>query len=98
MPTLTDVNLLLGYIEPDYFLGGKMKLDLEKTEALFRQKVADPLGMEIEEAASSVYRLVNAQMADLVRKVTVERGLDPRDYVLFSYGGAASIHAGAFSP
>jgi N-methylhydantoinase A len=97
-PTLTDVNLLLGYIEPDYFLGGKMKLDLEKTEALFRQKVAGPLGMEVEEAASAVYRLVNAQMADLVRKVTVERGLDPRDYVLFSYGGAASIHAGAFSP
>ena len=97
-PTLTDVNLLLGYLEPEYFLGGKMKLNFEKTEALFRQKVAEPLGMEVEEAASSVYRLVNAQMADLVRKVTVERGLDPRDYDLFSYGGAASIHAGAFSP
>lgn len=97
-PTLTDVNLILGYIEPDYFLGGRMRLNRKKTEDLFRQKVADPLGMGVEEAASSVYRLVNAQMADLVRKVTVERGLDPRDYVLFSYGGAASIHAGAFSP
>jgi N-methylhydantoinase A len=97
-PTLTDVNLLLGYLEPDYFLGGKMKLDTEKTEAIFRAKVAEPLGLGVEEAASSVYRLVNAQMADLVRKVTVERGLDPRDYVLFSYGGAASIHASAFSP
>lgn len=97
-PTLTDVNLILGYIEPDYFLGGKMHLNLKKTEDLFCRKVAEPLEMGVEEAASSIYRLVNIQMADLVRKVTVERGLDPRDYVLFSYGGAASIHAAAFSP
>ena len=97
-PTLTDVNLILGYLEPDYFLGGKMKLNLEKAGDIFREKIAEPLGMSIQEAASSVYRLVNAQMADLVHKVTVERGLDPRDYVLFSYGGAASIHASAFSP
>jgi N-methylhydantoinase A len=97
-PTLTDVNLILGYLEPEYFLGGKMKLNPGKAREQFRKKVADPLGMDMVEAASAVYRLVNAQMADLVRKVTVERGVDPRDYVLFSYGGAASIHASAFAP
>ncbi len=78
-PTLTDVNLILGYLEPEYFLGGKMRLNPAKARDAFRRKVADPLGMDVEEAASSVYRLVNAQMADLIRKVTVERGLDPRD-------------------
>ncbi|MBI2881940.1 MAG: hydantoinase/oxoprolinase family protein [Candidatus Tectomicrobia bacterium] len=97
-PTLTDVNLILGYLEPDYFLGGRMRLNVEKAHEQFRKQVAEPLGMEVEAAASSVYRLVNAQMADLVRKVTVERGLDPRDYVLFAYGGAAAIHASAFAP
>ena len=97
-PTLTDVNLILGYVDPEYFLGGRMRLNLEKAREQFQKKIAEPLGMEVEKAASSVYKLANAQMADLVRRVTVERGLDPKDYVLFAYGGAAAIHAGVFAP
>jgi N-methylhydantoinase A len=97
-PTLTDVNLILGYVDPDYFLGGRMKLNREKALEQFEKKVAQPLGMDVEAAASSVYTLANSQMSDLVRRVTVERGLDPKDYVLFAYGGAGAIHASAFAP
>ncbi|MFQ5913621.1 MAG: hydantoinase/oxoprolinase family protein [Nitrospinota bacterium] len=97
-PTLTDVNLILGYLDPEYFLGGRMRLNPEKARQQFGKKIAEPLDMDVERAASSVYKLANAQMADLVRKVTVERGLDPREYVLFAYGGAAAIHASAFAP
>jgi N-methylhydantoinase A len=92
IPTVTDVDLIIGLMDPSYFLGGKMKIN--KTLALeqFKSLVAEPLGLNTPEAASSIYRITNAQLADLIHKVTVERGLDPRDYILFSYGGAASIH------
>jgi len=96
-PTITDTDLLLGYLDPDFFLGGKMKLNLEKTRRIFDEKVSRPLKMKAREAASNVYDLVNSQMAALLHKVTVERGLDPREYTLFSYGGAAAIHAVEFA-
>ena len=97
-PTLTDVNLILGYVDPEYFLGGRMRLNPEKALEQFKKKIADPLGMDPEAAAGAVYQLANSQLSDLVRRVTIERGLDPKDYVLFAYGGAAAIHAGAFAP
>jgi N-methylhydantoinase A len=96
-PTVTDVNLILGYIDPDYFLGGRMKLNKEKARQRLQEMIADPLGIDVEKAAISLYKVANAQIADLVHRVTVERGLDPKDYVLFAYGGAAPIHASAFA-
>ncbi|PSJ56861.1 hydantoinase/oxoprolinase family protein [Pseudaminobacter soli (ex Li et al. 2025)] len=95
-PTLTDVMLLIGYMDPGQFLRGSITLDREKTERLFRQKVADPLGMSIDEAAIGIYRIASAQITDLIREITVERGLDPRDFVLHSFGGTCGMLAAAF--
>lgn len=92
VPTVTDVDLILGLIDPLHFLGGRMKINKQRATQQFKPLVAEPLALDVLEAAASIYRITNAQMADLIHKVTVERGLDPRDYTLFSYGGAASIH------
>ncbi|MFS8050189.1 hydantoinase/oxoprolinase family protein [Rhizobium sp. BR 314] len=95
-PTLTDVMLLIGYMDPGQFLSGSITLDGEKAERLFRQKVADPLRMSIDEAAIGIYRIASAQITDLIREITVERGLDPRDFVLHSFGGTCGMLAAAF--
>ena len=96
-PTVSDVDLVLGYLNPDYFLGGRMTLDREAAERAIREKVADPLGMSLTEAASGLYRITNAQMADLIRRATVERGHDPRNFVLFVTGGAGPVHCGRYA-
>ncbi len=96
-PTVSDVDLVLGYLNPDYFLGGRMQLDREAAERAIREKVADPLGMSLTEAASGLYRITNAQMADLIRRATVERGHDPRNFVLFVEGGAGPVHCGRYA-
>lgn len=93
-PTLTDVDLILGYLNSEFFLGGRLKLDFERASKIFKQKVADPLGMEVLEAAGAVNRLANNLIYDLLHKVTVSRGLDPRGYSLFSFGGTAGMHVG----
>ncbi|WP_353194897.1 hydantoinase/oxoprolinase family protein, partial [Pusillimonas noertemannii] len=77
-PTLTDVFMLIGYMDPNTFLGGSMKLDVEPARKIFEEKIARPLGMGVEEAAIGIYRLASAQITDLIREITVERGLDPR--------------------
>lgn len=95
-PTLTDVFMLLGYMDPEIFLGGTMKLDRERAHAVFRQKIAEPLGLPVEEAAFGIYRMAAAQITDVVREITVERGLDPRDFVLHSFGGSCGMVCGSF--
>lgn len=95
-PTLTDVMLLIGYMDPGHFLRGSMSLDPEKTRRIFREKIADPLGVPVEEAAIGIFRIASAQITDLIRKITVERGLDPRDFVLHSFGGTCGMLASAF--
>lgn len=95
-PTLTDVFMLIGYMDPDIFLGGAMTLDKEAARRVFKEKVADPLGMGVEEAAFGVYRVAAAQIADLIHEITVERGLDPRDFILHSFGGSCGMLAGMF--
>jgi len=92
-PTVTDADLILGYLNPDYFLGGKMKLNKAKAIEAFKGKIADPLGLSVEEAALGAYEIVNAHMADLVRSITVHRGYDPRRCALFAFGGAGPLHA-----
>ena len=95
-PTLTDVFMLIGYMDPKIFLGGTMALDPEAARRAFADKIAKPLGMSVEEAAFGVYRVAAAQIYDLIHEITVERGLDPRDFVLHSFGGSCGILCGVF--
>jgi N-methylhydantoinase A len=95
-PTITDIDAILGYLNPDYFLGGSVGLDIEKARALFETKVAEPLGVGVIEAAASMYKLANSLFHDLLHKTTVQRGLDPRRFALFSFGGTAGMHVGAY--
>jgi N-methylhydantoinase A len=95
-PTLTDVFMLIGYMDPKIFLGGAMTLDREAARRVFSEKIARPLGMPVEQAAVGVYRVAAAQVADLIHEITVERGLDPRDFVLHAFGGSCGMLAGVF--
>lgn len=97
LPTVTDADVILGIIDPNQFLGGKMKLDVEKAREAMRIQVADPLGISIEEAAAGVKQIVDARMADLLRTVTIEQGHDPREFVLYAFGGAGATHAPTFA-
>ena len=96
-PTVSDADLVLGYLNQDYFLGGRMALN--KTAALnaIGDKIAKPLGMDEIEAASGIYRIANSHMSDLIRKATVEKGHDPRNFVLFAFGGAGPVHASRYA-
>jgi N-methylhydantoinase A len=95
-PTVTDAQVVLGYLDPDNFAGGRMKLD-KKAAADAINQVAGLLGMKTLECAAGICRIVELQMADVIRKVTVEKGYDPRDFVLFAFGGAGPAHAGVFA-
>jgi N-methylhydantoinase A len=96
-PTVTDANVVLGGIDPDHFLGGRMRLDRRAAVEAIRSRVGEPLGLEPEEAAVRIVEIVNSQMADLIRRITIERGLDPAGFTVFAYGGAAGLHAGAYA-
>ena len=93
-PTVTDASLILGYLDPGYFAGGSMKLSAEKAEEAVQTNVADPLGIDILEAAHGIHTIVNNHMADEVRLVSVFRGYDPRNFSLVALGGAGPVHAG----
>jgi N-methylhydantoinase A len=95
MPTVTDADVVLGYLDPDNFLGGRMKLDKTKAVAAVKS-VADQLGLSLAEAASGIATIAEFKMADIIRKMTVEKGHDPRDFVLFAFGGAGPVHAAVF--
>jgi N-methylhydantoinase A len=91
-PTVTDADLVLGYLNPDAFAGGAIRLDRELALAALT-RLGGELSLEPEEAAIGIGRIVNAQMADLVRRCTIEQGHDPRACVLVAYGGAGPTHA-----
>ena len=92
-PTTTDADLVLGYLDPHNFAGGTMQLDRDAaTQSL--QLIADELDMNVLELASGVAQIAEFQMADLIRKVTVQKGLDPREFVVFAFGGAGPVHMG----
>jgi N-methylhydantoinase A len=95
-PTVTDANLVLGYLNPDWFLGGRMALDREAALRAIETQVAQPLGMSVFEAAAGIREVAEQQMADLLRQTTLERGYDPREFCLFAYGGAGPVHACGF--
>ncbi len=96
-PTVSDADLVLGYLNEDYFLGGRMRLDKQAALQAIREKIAHPLNLGETEAANGIFRIANAHMCDLVRRATVERGNDPRNFALFAYGGAGPVHAGRFA-
>lgn len=93
VPTTTDADLVLGYLDPDNFAGGSMQLDRDAAAAAL-QLLADELDMSLLELASGVAQIAEFQMADLIRKVTVQKGLDPREFVVFAFGGAGPVHMG----
>ncbi len=94
-PTLTDANLVLGLIAPETFLGGRLALDADLAREAVRSHVAEPLGLSVEDAARAVNALASARIAEGIRANTVRRGLDPREFTIFSFGGAGGLHAAA---
>ena len=97
LPTITDCNLIVGYLSEDHQLSGGLQLDLARAEEAVRVHVAEPLGMSVIEAAQGALEVVDIEMAELIRQITVGRGLDPRDFTVFAFGGAGPLHAPGFS-
>lgn len=91
-PTVTDANLVLGRLNPDYFLGGEMDVDIEVARRAIHDHVARPLKLTLEHSAEGIIRVVNATMVRGIRRVSVERGHDPRDFTLFAFGGGGPLH------
>ncbi len=94
--TVTDANVALGRIGPDSFLGGEMRLDVDAARRALAD-IGERLGMNIEEVASSIIELVDFNMVNAIRLVSIDRGLDPREFTLVSFGGAGSLHAGSLA-
>jgi N-methylhydantoinase A len=92
-PAVTDADLLLGYLSPDYFLGGEMRLDLQAVERAIQEHLAGPLGLSVHEAAVGIHNVVNENMAAATRMHIAEKGRDPRRYSLIAFGGAGPVHA-----
>jgi len=92
-PTCTDADLVLGYLDPDYFAGGAMPLDAAAGRHAIEARIARPLGMSVEEAAEGMYRVINTNMAFGVREATIKRGYDPREFPMVVAGGAGPLHA-----
>jgi N-methylhydantoinase A len=92
-PTVTDADLVLGNLDPNFFLGGAMELDRAAAERAIEERVAKPLGLSLTEAAWGIHQLVNENMASAARVHAIERGKDPRKYPIFAFGGAGPVHA-----
>jgi N-methylhydantoinase A len=95
-PTVTDADVVLGFLSPDAFLGGGMKLDTDAARAAIA-RIAEPLELGVEEAAAGILRINNHAAATLIRQRTLEQGLDPRDFIVYAYGGAGPLHAWGFA-
>ena len=96
-PTTSDANVLLGYLNPEYLLGGALKVNLNKTSNLFQSEVAKPLGLSLLEAAYGVHVVATAAMARAMRSVTTERGRDARNFTILAFGGSGPCHAAALA-
>ncbi|MDB5407372.1 MAG: 5-oxoprolinase [Rhodospirillales bacterium] len=96
-PTATDADLVLGVLDPENFLGGRMTLDVTAAKRAIEEQIAKPLGISVMEAAWAIREVLDSRMADLLRRMTVERGYDPRDFTLFANGGAGPSHAWVLS-
>ncbi|MFC1968329.1 hydantoinase/oxoprolinase family protein [Chloroflexota bacterium] len=96
-PTVTDADVVLGRINPQYLLGGEMLLDQALARRTISEKIAEPLGISVDQAASGICQIVDADMADAIRLVTVQKGYDVRDYALIAFGGAGPTHAASLA-
>jgi len=96
-PTITDANVVLGYLDPSYFLGGGIKLDKKLAAKAIEEKVATPLKLSVEEAAHAMWGVVNASMSNVIQDITIWRGIDPREYTMVSGGGAGGMHIAAIA-
>ncbi len=96
-PAVTDASVILGYLDPAYFAGGELALQPELAHRALESCIARPLGMTVEQAAAGIHRIANAHMADGIRLVSLNRGLDPRDFTLVALGGAGGIHGAALA-
>ena len=94
LATVTDAQLLLGYLDPDYYLGERMSLNRARAEQVTRERVAEPLDMNLIDAAAGIVHLANMNMAYAIRNITIERGHDPREFSLVCYGGGGGLFAG----
>ena len=92
-PTVTDAHAVLGRLNPRFLLGGKMPVHLELAQASMRQYIAEPLKLSLAEASWGILEIVNQNMINAIRQVTIQRGIDPREFTLFGYGGAGPLHA-----
>ena len=95
--TVTDADLVLGIIDPNYFLGGRKKLNKQKAEKTIAEKIARPLKLAVSEAAAGIYDIVNSKMADLIRRQVVRTGYLPEEFVIYAFGGAGAVHAAGFA-
>ena len=95
-PTVTDADVVLGMIDPGYFLGGRIKLDKSLAEAAIEERIARPLGMDVVRAAAGIKRVADEQMATTLRTMTIKKGHDPREFVIFAYGGAGPTHCASY--
>ena len=96
-PTVTDALVVCGIVDPENFFGGAYKLDRDLSERAIADRVAKPLNLELAEAAAGILEIVNARMANLIRKVSIESGHDPGGFVLYAYGGATGAHCAEFA-
>jgi N-methylhydantoinase A len=94
-PTVTDANVVLGRLNPRYFLGGEIALDVEGARRAIAERCAEPLGLDVVEAANGIVEIANAAMVNALHLISVQRGYDPRDFVLVGFGGAGPVHANA---
>lgn len=93
LPTVTDANVLLGRLNPEYILGGEMKIDVEAARRAIHDHIAAPLKLSLEKSAEGIIQVVNATMVRGIRRVSVEKGYDPREFSLYAFGGGGPLHA-----
>jgi N-methylhydantoinase A len=96
-PTVTDANVVLGRLNPAYFLGGEIELDVAGARRAIAERCAEPLGLDLVEAANGIVEIANAAMVNALNLVSVQRGYDPRDFLLVAFGGAGPVHANALA-
>lgn len=96
-PTVTDANVVLGRLNPAYFLGGEIGLDVEDAYRAIEERCAKPLGLEVTAAANGIVEIANAAMVNALHLISVQRGYDPREFVLVGFGGAGPVHANALA-
>jgi N-methylhydantoinase A len=92
--TVTDANVVIGVLDPNHFLGGRMKLDKLKAERVLEEKIAKPLGLSLLDAANGVLDIINVKMEEAIKAVSSQRGYDIRDFTLVAFGGGGPMHAG----